>query len=164
MKKVVALFILAIMCLIFLVGCTAKTEKQDLAVYSFSGANDYFSVTDGVIVLSGEEETFSGGQLNVRQDELFSDIVSYDADFYIIKNGERRTVLSSSVLDMTGSSVRLNGDSLGKISGETIITNYKMIAEEDWQNNLFFELTVTDLEEKESVYELQMNLTKITDK
>ncbi len=164
MKKSVALFMLAIMCLVMLAGCTAKTEKQELAVYSFSGANDYFAIADGVIVLNGEEETFSGGHLTVLQEELFSDIVSYDADFYIIKDvDDKRTVLSSSVVDMTGGSVRLNGDSLGKISGETIITNYKMIAEEDWQDNLFFELTVTDLEGKESVYELQMKLTKITD-
>ncbi len=161
MKKAFALFILAVMCLTLLAGCTAKTEKQDLAVYSFSGANYFFSVTDGVIVLNGEEETFSGGNLTVLQEAPFSDIVSYDADFYIIKDGEKRTVLSSSVVDMTGGSVRLNGDSLGKISGETIITNYKMIDEEDWQNNLFFELTVTDKNGEETVYELQMELEKV---
>lgn len=163
MKKVIA-FMLVIMCLILLVSCTAKTEKQDLAVYSFFGADEHFSVSNGVIVLNGEEETFSGGELTVLQEEFFSDIVSYDADFYILKNGgDKRTVLSSSVLDMTGDSVRLNGDSLGKISGETILTNYKMIDEEDWQNNLFFELTVTDKNGEETVYELQMNLTKITE-
>lgn len=161
MKKAFALFILAVMCLTLLAGCTAKTEKQDLAVYSFSGANYFFSVTDGVIVLNGEEETFSGGNLTVQQEDLFSDVVSYDADFYIIKDGEKRTVLSSSVVDMTGGSVRLNGDSFGKISGETIITNYKMIDEEDWQNNLFFELTVTDKNGEETVYELQMELEKV---
>ena len=163
MKKAFALFILAVMCLTLLAGCTAKTEKQDPAVYSFSGANYFFSVTDGVIVLNGEEETFSGGNLTVQQEDLFSDVVSYDADFYIIKDGEKRTVLSSSVVDMTGGSVRLNGDSLGKISGETIITNYKMIDEEDWQNNLFFELTVTDKNGEETVYELQMDVEKVTD-
>lgn len=161
MKKAFALFILAVICLTLLAGCTAKTEKQDLAVYSFSGTNYFFSVTDGVIVLNDEEETFSGGNLTVQQEDLFSDVVSYDADFYIIKDGEKRTVLSSSVVDMTGGSVRLNGDSLGKISGETIITNYKMIDEEDWQNNLFFELTVTDKNGEETVYELQMDVEKV---
>lgn len=162
MKKALTLFMLAIMCLVMLAGCTAKTEKKELAVYSFSGANDYFAVTDGVVVLNGEEETFSGGYLNVLKEDLFSDAVSYDADFFIMKDGnDKRTVLSSSVVDMTGGSVRLNGDSLGKISGETIITNYKMIDEEDWQNNLFFELTVTDKNGEETVYELQMDVEKV---
>ena len=62
---------------------------------------------------------------------------------------------------MAGGTVRLDGDDLGKISGESIITDYKMIAEEDWQNNLSFELTVADLQGKETVYELQMEVTKI---
>lgn len=161
MKKVTA-FMLVIMCFAVLAGCTAKTEKQDLAVYSFFGADEHFSVSNGVIVLNDEEEIFCGGKLNVLQDGIFSDIASYSAEFYIMKDGEKRTVLSSSVVDMTGGSVDVSGD-LGKISGETIITNYKMIAEEDWHNNLFFELTATDKNGEETVYELQMNLTKITE-
>ncbi len=163
MKKAAALMLLIIMCLTALTGCAVKMEKQDMAVYSFSGDNYFLSVSDGVIVLNGEEEIFSGGKLNILQDKLFSDITSYSADFYILKNGEKRTVLSSSVVDMTGESVKLDGDSLGKISGETIITNYKMIDEEDWQNNLFFELTTKDKDGEETVYELQMELIKITD-
>lgn len=161
MKKIIALT-LALLCAFMLVGCGAEKGSDKIAVYSFSGENDVLSVTNGTVVLDGEEETFSGGHLTVLQEELFSDIVSYDADFYIIKDGDdKRAVLSSSVLDMTGGSVRFNGDDLGKISGETIITNYKMIAEEDWQNNLFFELTVKDSEGGEKVYEIQMNVEKV---
>lgn len=162
MKKVTALFILVMVCLFLFAGCTAGVQKQDLVVYSFSGANDYFSVSDGVVVLNGEEEIFSGGELKVLQDAEFSDIASFSGEFYIMKNGEKRTVLSNSVVDMTGGTLSVSGD-LGKMSGETIITNYKMIDEQDWQENLFFELAVTDLNGKETVYELQMTLEKITD-
>lgn len=161
MKRVVLFVFILLICPVLLVSCGAEKQNVDMAVYSFSGSNEFISVTNGIIVLDGEVETFRGGELSIICDNLFSDIASYSADFYIIKNGEKRTVLSSSVLDMAGGTVRLDGDDLGKISGESIITNYKMIAEEDWQNNLSFELTVADLQGKETVYELQMEVTKI---
>ncbi len=161
MKKAIAL-ILLLLCAFIFVGCGAEKLNGKTEVYTFSGENDYFSVSNGTVVLDGEEEAFSGGHLTVLQKQLFSDIVSYDADFYIIKDGnDKRAVLSSSVVDMTGGSVRFNGDDLGKISGDTIITNYKMIEEEEWQNNLFFELTLKDSKGREKVYEIQMNVEKV---
>lgn len=67
------LFLIAIL-MLTLVGCDNVTQEQ-LTVYSFSGENEQFSISNGVIVLDGTEEIFSGGDLKVA-DNFFTDIMS----------------------------------------------------------------------------------------
>lgn len=69
-------------------GC-GKEEAKPLKVYSFSGENDQIAVSNGVIILSDTEETFSGGQLKTTGAE-FIDITSYFTKFYIISGTEKR--------------------------------------------------------------------------
>lgn len=40
-----------------------KVEQERLTVYSFSGENEQLTISNGIIVLNGTEEIFSGGDL-----------------------------------------------------------------------------------------------------
>ena len=46
-------------CTVLLAGCNTSSEsneEQSLKVYSFSGENEYISVSNGVIILDGKDE------------------------------------------------------------------------------------------------------------
>ncbi len=159
MKKAVAL-ILVILCAFIFVGCGAGKANEKTEVYTFSGENDVISVTNGTIVINGEEEIFSGGELKVLRKYAFSDTASFSTRFYIVNDGEKRTVLSCSLNDMTGGAVNISGD-LGEISGESVITEGKNLSTEDIVNNLYFEITVRDSEGYEKTYEIPMNVEKV---
>jgi len=131
------------------------------SVYSFSGANEYFSVTNGVVVLDAEEEVFSGGDLNISDEEALGNIASYSATFYTLIDGEKHIVMSNSVVDQTGGKISLTGD-LGKMSGGDFIIRNKVEDPSDWKNNLYFELVTTDLDNKENTYQLQLSVTEVS--
>lgn len=66
-------------CAVLLAGCNTSTEsneEQSLKVYSFSGENEYISVSNGVIILDGKNEICYGGDLKVISDD-FVDITTY---------------------------------------------------------------------------------------
>lgn len=159
MKKLIAFF-LSLVFVLALVGC-GKTEPSNLRVYSFSGADEQFSVTNGVIVLDETVRIFNGGNLKVTEDS-FSNIVSYTATFYIVENDEKKVILSNSATDMTGSSVSLEGN-LGQVSGDDALIETMIKDTSDWESNLYLELTTTDKSGTENVYQLQMSLTEVTD-
>lgn len=87
MKKLIALF-LSLVFVLALVGC-GKAEPSNLRVYSFSGADGQFSVTNGVIVLDDTVRIFNGGNLKVTEGS-FSNIASYTATFYIVEMMKRK--------------------------------------------------------------------------
>ena len=159
MKKLIAFF-LSLFFVLALVGC-GKTEPSNLRVYSFSGADEQFSVTNGVIVLDETVRIFNGGNLKVTEDS-FSNIVSYTATFYIVETDEKKVILSNSAPDMTGSSVSLEGN-LGQVSGDDALIETMIKDTSDWESNLYLELTTTDKSGTENVYQLQMSLTEVTD-
>lgn len=74
--------------LMILSGC-GKEEAKPLKVYSFSGENDQIAVSNGVIILSDTEETFSGGQLKTTGAE-FIDITSYFTNFILFQEQKKR--------------------------------------------------------------------------
>lgn len=94
MKKLISLLTVAILCFCLLVGCSQNGENKSekITVYSFCGENEQFAVTNGVIVISADEEIFYGGDLKVTDDEYFTDITSYSVKFYTITNGEKAYV------------------------------------------------------------------------
>ena len=159
MKKLIALF-LSLVFVLALVGC-GKAEPSNLRVYSFSGADGQFSVTNGVIVLDDTVRIFNGGNLKVTEGS-FSNIASYTATFYIVENDEKKVILSNSATDTTGSSVSFKGN-LGQISGEGALIEAMIKDTSDWENNLYLELTTTDKSGTDNVYQLQMSLTEVTD-
>ena len=161
MKRIISI---AISCLLIaaLVGCAGSAEDAESGsvVYSMSGSNDLFAITNGVIVLGEEEEVFDGGDLKILQEDLFSDVTAYTCSYYTITNGERRTILSNSTVDMTGGTLNLNGD-LGRASGKGILIGNKIKAAEDLEQLLWFELITTDLSGKENTYQLPLVLNKV---
>ena len=78
MKRIISI---AISCLLIasLVGCAGSAEDAESGsvIYSMSGSNDLFEISNGVIVLGEEEEVFDGGDLKILQEDLFSDVTSY---------------------------------------------------------------------------------------
>ena len=145
--------------LLTLAGCE-KAEKEQLTVYSFSGENEQLSISNGIIILNGTEETFSGGDLKVS-DDFFDNITSYSTTFYIMADDEKDVILSNDVVDMTGDTVNISGD-LGQISGNSTIRRIKIDDTSDLENILHFELTTKDRNGKENVYQLKLSLTEIT--
>ena len=161
MKRIISI---AISCLLIasLVGCAGSAEDAESGsvVYSMSGSNDLFEISNGVIVLGEEEEVFDGGDLKILQEDLFSDVTAYTCSYYTITNGERRTILSNSTVDMTGGTLSVNGD-LGRASGNGILIGNKIKSAEDLENVIWFELITTDLSGKENTYQLPLVLNKV---
>ena len=160
MKKSIVL-ILAIICLFTLVGCNATVDSCKTEVYTFYGENEYVSVINGTAVIDGEDEIFSGGELRVMDKELFADAVYWHYEFYILNDGEEKTLYVGAVNDATGgASVNIEGD-LGSISGGNVITRYNDSNADDFVNDLYFKFIVRNADGEENTYHLQMNVTKV---
>ena len=158
MIKSKVLVFLAIL-MLALVGCE-KVEQEQLTVYSFSGENEQLSISNGIIVLNGTEEIFTGGDLKVT-DDFFNNITSYSTTFYIMSGDKKDVILSNNVVDLTGDTVNVSSD-LGQISGDSAIRRIQIDDTSDLKNILYFELTTKDRDGKENVYQLQLPLTEIT--
>ena len=103
MKKIMAVMLSLLACTVLLAGCNTSSEsneEQSLKVYSFSGENEYISVSNGVIILDGKDEICYGGDLKVMSDD-FADITTYSTTIYI-NGSEKETLLSNGVDDQTG--------------------------------------------------------------
>ena len=162
MKKLTALT-LTILFIFTLTACGNVNNRGKNVIYSFSGGNDYFRVSNGIIVLTEDEETFIGGDLYISRNDIFSDVVSLRTEFYILRDGEERTVLVSELHDKTGgASVSLSGD-LGKISGGTTVSEGRPLEEVDLDllNNLYLRLTVTRSDGTGNSYNVQMDVENV---
>lgn len=159
MKKLITL-VLALVCVLAFAGCNSAWQEQ-VSKYSFYGENEYFVVTNGVLILNSTEEVFEGGDLEVTQTDFFKNVASFSTSFYTIKNGEQRTILSNSVVDMTGGAVNVNGG-LGKISGDGVVLGNKANSIDELKENLWFELKTMDTNGKENAYQLKLTLTEVT--
>ena len=158
MIKSKVLVFMAILMLIF-VGCE-KADPERPTVYSFSGENEQLSISNGIIVLNGTEEIFTGGDLKADGD-FFNNITAYSTTFYTMSGDEKDVILSNEVADMTGDTLNISGD-LGQISGNSTIRRIKIDDTSDLKSILHFELTTKDRNGKEHVYQLQLSLTEIT--
>ena len=135
-----------------------NSTKQTETTYTFRGEHDYFEISNGTIVLSDTDELFDGGDLHITQSDVLNNIVSYSTTFYTIIDGERRTILSNSVIDQTGSAINVEGD-LGKSSGKGVIIGSKVENIDELKDNLWFELETTDLDGKENMYQIQLTFS-----
>ena len=168
MKKLIVVIVVSI-CLLGVISLAStlpdtpeeEISKEQFSVYSFTGSNGLVEISNGVIVLGTDNEIFDGGNLQMIRTELFSDVASYFTAFYLKKDGEERTILTHGVDDMTGGSVTIEGD-LGRISGDGVIIGNGVENIDELLQSLYFELRVTDLNGRESVYTFPLNLTKIT--
>ena len=157
MKKTrVSLFLLFFCCLT-LAGCGTSAESESsLTVYSFHGENEQFSISNGVIVLTPDEEIFYGGDLTEKQETL-SDVVEYSTTFYAMSGNEQKPLLSNRVADETGTGVEISGQT-GRIAGD-VISRAQI---DDLQNGLFFELETTSSNGEQHQYQIQLKLKEVT--
>lgn len=156
-RKVLIVFTLIFV--VMLVGCSKGENKVE--VYSFSGNNDHIQITNGVIVLSEDETVFNGGNLELLKSG-YSSITSCSMTFYVMSGSEKITVLSNSIEDLTGENIECL-DSLGKISGNDVLTTIANEDESHWKNNLYFELTARDSDGNEFAENVQLTVVDITD-
>ncbi len=158
MKKIVVLMLLSLACVVLLSGCgTSPTdnEEQALKVYSFSGENEYVSVSNGVIILDGKDKICYGGDLKVMSDG-FADIAAYSTTIYT-NGSEKEILLSNAVHDQTGGTIDIFGN-IGKISGDFLRDG----STDKLADNLWLELKTTNLNGEENTYHLQLKTTEIT--
>lgn len=150
-------FAFAMIIMLLMTGCS-NFEKDQLAVYSFSGENDQFFVSNGVFILDEKDEIIDCGDFKASE-EFFDNIKAYKTTFYIMSDNERKIIITNSVEDMSGGILNPPSD-LGKTSGDKIIisneTDYN-----DLINNLYFELVTVDIDGKENVYQLQMIMSEV---
>ena len=157
MKKIRAVMLSLLACTVLLAGCNTSpesNEEQPLKVYSFSGENEYISVSNGVIILDGKNEICYGGDLKVMSDD-FSDITTYSTTIYI-NGSEKEILLSNGVDDQTGGTIDVSGN-IGKISGDILGDS-----DDKLTDNLWFELKTTNLSGEENTYQVQLETTEIT--
>ena len=158
MKKIRAVMLSLLACTVLLAGCNTSpesNEEQPLKVYSFSGENEYISVSNGVIILDGKDEICYGGDLKVMSDD-FSDITTYSTTIYI-NGSEKEILLSNGVDDQTGETIDVSGN-VGQISGDILRDSDA----DKLTDNLWFELKTTNLNGEESTYRVQLETTEIT--
>lgn len=154
------IFMLVLTFVLSFAGCS--TIELQTSVYSFSGANEYFGINNGVIVLDDSTEVFYGGTISAEED-FFAEATSYSVTFYISLDGEKKVILSSKVVDLTGEAVVFSGE-IGSISGDDVLTQNKIDEIDDLRYNLYCDLSVTNKDGTESVYSVQMTLTEIVRK
>ena len=150
MKKTIAALLLAILCFTIPAGCDGPArggQAPSVSVYSFSGENGLLSISNGVIVVSGQEQTFYGGDLSAEQ-KNFAGVAAYTGTFYVLSGGEKSPLLSNSIVDETGGTIDISGKT-GKVSGSALITDVEALS-----NGLWFELKTVDLHGAENVYQL----------
>lgn len=150
MKKWIAL----VLSLGFILSLTACHNMEKVSTYSFYGTHEYFTISNGEIVLSDKEEVFDGGDLQITNLGEFEQITSYSTTFYTFINGERGVILSNTVTDKTGGTVSIGAD-LGRVAGKTIFLGSDKSLEEV-RKNLWFELKTSDLNNKTKAYQIQL--------
>ena len=158
MKKFIAFF-LVLACVLCFSGCsnTKHAEQEEVLTYSFHGEHEYFTISNGSIVLSDTEEVFEGGHLEITQYDIFDEVVSYSTTFYTLTNGKQNYILSNSVIDQTGGTIHISGD-LGRVAGDPVTIGDKTEKIDEFKENLWFELKTMDLNGKENVYQIQLTL------
>ena len=144
--------------------CTILEETQSVSsgyqtqegTYSFYGENEYFSLSDGSIVVNGKTETFDGGVLKAVNPEFFSDVKSFSASFYTIKsNGEQDEFMNHKKYSSDGTPISFGGGLGGSSS------NSPDLIRKIEQGGLWLEVQTVDTADKETVYQMELTVTKV---
>ena len=144
-----------LLAVLLLSGC-GKNGGKDLAVYTFSGSDGQFAVTNGAAVFSDQTDVFEGGSLALQQD-VPEDVTAYTMTFYVNYKGERRTLMSNSVVDETGGTLQ-PGEDLGRraTDGAEGYLGRTTDWQEELRNGLSFVLTITQKSGEQRTYEIPM--------
>lgn len=138
MKKILA-GILSLAIILAFIGCGKEGKAPAQKVYSISGECDEFRIVNGIAVIGGEQETFYGGQLELKTDD-FKNISGHSFEYYIDNGGENHTIMNHVVINQS-STYDLYDKETGQISGSILNFNIDISM---FEHNLYFKLTVTD--------------------
>lgn len=138
--------------IIALVSCSNTTKENETAiVYSYSGENEQFSIENGVIILSEEQDIIYGGELNVK-DEKITDIVSETMELYVISNNTQIPITSFSTTSNSVFDLNNPGSITTKISEDE---------EKNLIENLYFKLSIENVRGDKNVYDVKMNVVDV---
>lgn len=157
MKKIVIL----IMALL-LVGCSGTPKSEQIVVYSFSGENDDIRISNGVITVSPTEYVFHGGNIYYK-DGTLDNILNYSTEFYYLSGKEKNQIVTSSTANETDGVLEIkNGQDL--LNADNNISGSKDKFMKMLENNLYFKLSITDANNEESEYLINLKVTKVEKK
>lgn len=139
-----------------LVGCGNSGTSSIERVYSFSGESNELRVINGVAVFGGENETFYGGKLEIK-DGGFQNATEYDMKFYISDGIEIHTILSVTSVDKTGDTLEVQNQEIGQITGPVFTGNISTI-----KDHLYFELLISYESGNTKKYTVPMEVTEVT--
>lgn len=137
-------------CIVFFTSCQSK---EPLAVYSLSGENELFSVSNGVIMLNGDKQAFSAGDLTVKGE--LPEIYACEMSCYLLLGEERNVLLHFRSENHTGEPLDINGD-IGAVSGGSIFPKRENENTREYLDHIIFELTLFEQNGVKTVYELPM--------
>ncbi len=161
MKKTIVISTAMMLCATMFAGCTNSLkdkQEQSISVYSVSGENEYFSISNGILVLTSAEDIFYGGDLKETQTE-FDDITAYTVTFYVISDNEEHVLMSNRMEEETGRGINISG-SIGKLTGHFV----EQDADITLDNSMYCQLETTNLAGEEKEYLLPLNVTEVTEK
>lgn len=147
---------LALILLLILAGCQTK-EQEPLRVYSFHGEDALFSVSNGVIVQSEEQDIFCGGELKTLEG-FPEEIAQFTATYYWVNDAEESVITQNQVINQTGDEIKADGD-LGKMWGEK---GSFLSLNEGWTDQLYFELELVQKDGTAHTYRLRMEVSEVT--
>lgn len=155
MKKRLSFFIVFLISFSFLIACTK--EKDEVEVYSFSGANEEIAINNGLIIVTKEMEKFVGGDLSFQGEEL-SDVKDYSMQFYFYdENGESGVLTQASTAE--GADVgQVIPEELGEISSEDLFYGEDLARIKE---SLSFSLKGKLIDGDAFEYELQLKVKKV---
>lgn len=154
MKKVACLLTALLLCC-FLAGCSTSSN-QKLTVYSFSGQDDTFSITNGVVVIAPDTAIFYGGYLDADE-EHFQQITSYSTSFYVWADGHEHTLMDMRAVDTTGTFLNLDQE-VGSVSSQAFFEG----AETAIRDQLFFRLETVNQNGERQTLEIPMSVVDVT--
>lgn len=152
-KKIFSFGLVSVI-IIFLVACSEYEVQNNDIVYSYSGENELFSISDGIIFLSEEEDIIYGGDLKAKDDQQFTEIVSENMKLYVLSDGVEIPLTSFYVSSNTSFSLGNPGSITTQISNEE---------KENLLENLYFKLSIETSTGEKNDYDIKMNVTDITE-
>lgn len=156
MKRLGAL-ILALALLAF-TGCTAREAETDNARwYSFSGSNDYLSITNGKLLISDKRDEIYGGVLTMNDDVAAT---GYIVRLYILQDDYKRTLIENTSEAKSGQLLQIGSD-VGKLSCEPGQLLGEGLSEDELTDNLYFELELVDESGATRTIELKLDVQQV---
>lgn len=150
-KKIFSLAIFSVV-ITLLVACSEVSLTTNAIMYSYSGENELFSIDNGTILLSDEQDVIYGGELNLK-DQQFTDILSENMQLYVVSNGVEIPLTSFYSESNTAFTLGNPGSITTQISNEEKANIF---------DNLYFKLSIKTLTGENYVYDIKMNVVDIT--